>query len=327
MTRVWTARFNIDCLVEAAEAVALEADSWPDRLPAWIDRCGETRAYVTSWFASRQRLTLSKLACVLAKRSGPVADALRIALSRIIVTKERGASIARDTSHSRPHRVFSDNDFDVRSGFLRSASVLAGKLYSERLRGSAVVNVGDARHMEHLPGNSIDAVITSPPYLNAIDYMRGHRLALVWLGFTVRDLRSVRSSSIGTEVSGVRRTEISPTAILQDAVDLILLPSRERGMITNYALDIHAFMSEVKRVVRRDGELIVVVADSCLKGVSISNAAINRSAAEMVGLRLQEIVKRDLPPAHRYLPPPSSVRTEPLAKRMKTESVMVFRPM
>src|SRR3712207_7608036 len=43
------------------------------------------------------------------------------------------------------------------------------------------------------------AAITSPPYLNAIDYLRGHRLSLVWLGYRIGDLRLTRAVSIGAE--------------------------------------------------------------------------------------------------------------------------------
>ena len=29
---------------------------------------------------------------------------------------------------------------------------------------------------------SVDLTVTSPPYLNAIDYLRGHKMSLVWMG-------------------------------------------------------------------------------------------------------------------------------------------------
>jgi len=42
-------------------------------------------------------------------------------------------------------------------------------------------------------------VLTSPPYLNAIDYLRGHRLALVWLGHELGPLKEIRANSVGAE--------------------------------------------------------------------------------------------------------------------------------
>jgi len=45
----------------------------------------------------------------------------------------------------------------------------------------------------------IDVVITSPPYLNAIDYLRGHKLSLAWLGYKISDIIPIRSNNIGAE--------------------------------------------------------------------------------------------------------------------------------
>ncbi len=44
-------------------------------------------------------------------------------------------------------------------------------------------------------------IITSPPYLNAIDYLRGHKLSLVWMGQSIARVRNIRSTNIGTEKS------------------------------------------------------------------------------------------------------------------------------
>lgn len=324
MARVWTTPLNDPDLTAAARDVVDQARELAAANPPWMDGCRETQAYADYWFAPKQADQMRRLALVLAGRIGPVSDALRIALSRIIVTKERGASIARDASHSRPHRVFFDNDYDVFGGFLQSAARLAVKLHGDRLVGPAVVNVGDARRMHHLPSASVDIVITSPPYLNAIDYLRGHRLALVWLGSSVRDLRTVRAASIGTEISKPLSTDVDAEHLLRNAGDLGCLPQRERGMISRYAGDIYLLMRELSRVLRAGGEALLVVGNSCLKGVAISNAAINVAAAERAGLRLRGVVERALPSAHRYLPPPSGEEGASLAKRMRTETVLAF---
>lgn len=51
--------------------------------------------------------------------------------------------------------------------------------------------LGDARLLESIPKNSIDIVITSPPYPNEKEYTRNSRLELVLLDF-VRDQESLR---------------------------------------------------------------------------------------------------------------------------------------
>ncbi|MEI2740567.1 MAG: hypothetical protein V9F01_17470 [Chitinophagaceae bacterium] len=66
-------------------------------------------------------------------------------------------------------------------------------------KGKINVQLGDARNLKEVDDKSVSAIITSPPYLNALDYMRGHKLSLVWLGYRIDDLGEVRSNSIGVE--------------------------------------------------------------------------------------------------------------------------------
>src|SRR5437764_985997 len=65
--------------------------------------------------------------------------------------------------------------------------------------GRVSVGLGDARALEDIGDGTVDVVLSSPPYLNAIDYMRGHRMSLVWLGHRVGELRAIRADSVGSE--------------------------------------------------------------------------------------------------------------------------------
>jgi DNA modification methylase len=61
-----------------------------------------------------------------------------------------------------------------------------------------VITRGDARALP-LADGAADLILTSPPYLNAIDYMRARGLTLVWLGYPLDVLRDARGGAIGTE--------------------------------------------------------------------------------------------------------------------------------
>jgi DNA modification methylase len=327
MARVWTTPIDAEELRAAAtelvtRAKAMQADKVV--LP-WIDTDRETRDFVDYWFGQEQQGDLRRLGCALFGIEGLLGDALRIALSRTIITKDRGASLARDVSHSRPHRVWERNNFAVIEGFLRSVRRLARQLEDQPPPGNVRAEVGDARRLTAVAAESIDAVVTSPPYLNAIDYLRGHRLALVWLGHRVGDLRAVRSDSIGAERRPDRKSDAAVARELCAALEpLDGLPDLERLMVERYVLDLDAVMAEVRRVLRCGGKAVLVVGNSCVRGVFVKNAAAVSAVAKRLDLRLEYEVERDLPPNRRYLPPPGVAKPSDLKKRMRTETVLTF---
>ena len=137
MTRAWTTAVPAFRLIHDAHeiverAASLERSAVP--LP-WLDV--ETDKFARYWFAPAQIETLSRLSAVLKTCRYRSRDLLKVCMSRVIVTKDRGASLARDVSHSRPHRVALQNDFDVYEGFMRAARLVA-KRSEERRVGKGV---------------------------------------------------------------------------------------------------------------------------------------------------------------------------------------------
>lgn len=327
LTRVATSKLRGSSVERRGQAVldwldSAEGEQSSQSFPPWIEEDPDTRAFVDSWFLDAQARPLSGIASKLASEAGPVSDALRVALCRTIVTKERGASLARDTSHSRPHRVFWDNDYDVRSGFERAVRHVAAWLDSAGVQRRAQVQVGDARRLPKALEGKVDLVVTSPPYLNAIDYLRGHRLALVWMGHSIATLRKRRSDSVGAE-----RKLSSPApqvlAIARAGAPLGDLPSREKGMLYRYAADMQVVSRQLAKALRVGGGATMVVGNSTLRSVFIRNSECAIEAARLSGLRLVSESERELPASHRYLPPPDAGGSA-LAERMRTEAVLSF---
>jgi hypothetical protein len=248
---------------------------------------------------------------------------LHLALSRIIVTKQAGASLAWDVSHSRPHRVRDDNDFDVYQGFRKAVTRLADLLDAETLPKGGAIKRGDCRNLSTLKRGSIDAVVTSPPYLNAIDYLRGHKLALVWMGHSIPSLRNIRAGAVGTERAGTLGKP-DEAAELENAVRSIRkLPQRQRAIVHRYAQDAALMVREMRRVLAADGLMVLVLGDSNLRGVPVHNSRIFRHIATQNGFVLDEQRKRPLQSNRRYLPIATS--SGALAKRMKVEVMQAYR--
>ncbi|WP_219807462.1 hypothetical protein [Streptomyces sp. SM14] len=323
MASVWSRSTSYQGLAAAAESVIARSRMLHAKhieLP-WIDEDEETGQFISFWFAESQRQELRKIAYVLNKESSAFADPLRLALSRIIITKDRGASLARDVSHSRPHRVGATNDFSVTEGFVKAALQIERRL-STSVPDSASVSLGDARRLDGVADGSVDLVVTSPPYLNAIDYLRGHRLALVWLGYKIGDLRKIRGSSVGAEKCLRDQDEALGPLVLETEVES--LSTRMQGILYRYAKDMLDISSELRRVLKSKAPAVLVVGNSTVRGTFVDNASVARRAAESVGFSTAEITERELPNNRRYLPPPSTAGAA-LDKRMRKEVILTLQ--
>ena len=294
----------------------------------WIDQDKETADFVRYWFGPKQRVVLRRIAYALAAdhdpRDAAALDVIRVALSRIIITKDRGASLGRDVSHSRPHKTMETSTFDVLEAFERSVGRVRKLLKDSPPPGGVRVSQGDARKLHGVRPSSVDLVLTSPPYLNQIDYIRGHRLALVWFGHRCEDLRTIRGTSIGTERGLALSDEPDRVlSVVRAMAPAKGLSSRHASMIIRYAQDLLDVMAEVSRVLRPGGRAVMVVGNSCLRDTFIKNAHGAIRAGSDAGLMLEAKVERRLPVRRRCLPLPSKA-SAPLGRRMRTESIVTL---
>jgi SAM-dependent methyltransferase len=317
------ARRVLDRAMSSARSLRLSA-----AYPRNADK--ETKAFTRYWFDGTNRRQLTALAdAIRATRDTIVRRSLWCAFSRLIITKQASAAMALDVAHSRPHRVDDRTPIRPLEHFLRAVeTVLKASpfIIGKTDHPPAVIEPGDARKMP-LENESIDVVITSPPYLNAIDYLRGHKFSLAWMGHRVSDLRSVRSTNIGTEVAaGDQLKEADVAAAMRRLGKLKGLPARERGQIGRYLSDMSVVLGEIYRVLKPGGEAVLVVGDNTRRGVFIKNS---NAIVHLGGLRGLELIhrrQRALPPNRRYLPPPSGTkRGDFLDGRLRKEVLLAFQ--
>ncbi len=287
----------------------------------------ETRDYISFWFDDRSRVEIASLAQgISAEKSVLIRNILWCSLSRMIITKSKGVSLAMDVSHSRPHKVYLEAPLSALSGFLVSVRKVLRTAPFGRGCGKPKARIvrADARSLPH-ENESIDFVITSPPYLNAIDYMRGHRMSLVWMGYLVRDLREIRSNNVGT-LAGFRGTQISELENITGAVsDARNLRPSHKGMLSRYITDMDRVCEEITRVLKRGGQATFVVADSKLEGVAVQNSLAISLIAKKHKLKHVRSRTREIDARHRYLPAPKHLLSgAALQARMREESIMTF---
>lgn len=328
MTKAWTSKIHEAGFLKASDKIFTASkvlNSQKINLP-WIDEDQQTKDFIKFWFASRQIADLRKLSYKIYNNKHKYATLYKIALSRLIITKSKGASLAADVSHSRPHKVREQNDFDVLTEFQKSCSQIAKAISTEKLKGEIQIRKGDARNLKTIHNNSVDSIITSPPYLNALDYMRGHKLSLVWLGHNINSLATIRSTSVGAEKAPNKNANIIQAKDIVDQIqDFDSLPVRTQNMVYRYALDMDNIVKESSRVLKKNRNATFVIGNSSLKGVYIDNTLIAEGAAHACGLKLIDSKEREIPQNKRYLPPPRGAENTGLNARMRTETILTFK--
>lgn len=333
ISRVWTTAINVEAVQDTAATVLEHARRiftslrTRDAYPRNADK--ETRQFTRYWFDDYARRQLASLATAIERtQDRTTREALWCAFSRLIISKQSGASLAMDLSHSRPHRKFKRAPAKPFRKFLSAVDRVTTNCIDgrSRTRGPAAqVYEGDARHLD-LRDRSVDLVITSPPYLNAIDYVRCSKFSLVWMGRTVGELRRLRSTAVGTEVAMDAREDQEIQSILSGLKLQPKLPARQEAMLARYINDMQRAVSETSRVLAGNGRAVYVVGENTVRGTFIRNATIVEAVASNAGLRCTARRSRDLPENRRYLPPPSKQsETATLSNRLRREVILTFR--
>jgi DNA modification methylase len=232
-----------------------------------------------------------------------------------------------DLSHSRPHREFTRAPVKPFNRFISAVEAVVNNC-PQRGTGiigpATVVKCGDARNLDIADG-SIDLVLTSPPYLNAIDYMRCSKFSLVWMGYNINELRAIRGEGVGTEVSSEEAMESEWVKYLVKQLGLKpALSCRDYALLARYVLSMGQTITEVSRVLCKGGRAVYVIGDSTVRGTFIRNSSIVASLAQSHGLSLVSRETRILPENRRYLPPPKQTFSNSMDMRMRREVVVVF---
>ena len=129
----------------------------------------------------------------------------------------------------------------------------------------------DARRLEDYDDNTFDLALTSPPYLNAVDYPRTHQLEMYWLGMANGSLQDLKSQHVGTEIVLAKDyVSLHKTgyALADETIGEIYAMDKRRAFIaTKYILDMAANLREVYRVIKPGAAYVVVVGNNLVRGI------------------------------------------------------------
>ena len=187
--------------------------------------------------------------------------------------------------------------------------------------GVAVPEGGDARALP-LTDASADLAVTSPPYINAVDYPRTHQLEMYLLDLSPpgEPLAEAKRRHIGTEVVKVsdysQRYEYGLPALDALVADLYAVDRRRAYIVHRYFVDMERNFREVHRVVRPGGRYVVVVGNNLIRGREVPTYDYLMAVAERTGWSVETYFASEV--IRHYIKVPRK-------ERINTDWVLVLR--
>lgn len=270
---------------------------------------------VEFWFSPVHRAVLGALVALANSfTDARHKDVVDLAVSSSIVRKwPNTISQARDIDHSRPHRVLRKNlslesQFDIFRKALKGIALSLRTLNAppkNHLYSTQVIQGDAGQTLAALEPNSVDYVLTSPPYLNAIDYPRAHQFSQWWLWPDRKALP--RKHYIGLRPGGKDADTIEHCRELVPARISGLSWIRETSKPTyvalcRYVVDMDSVISGLARVLRPGKPATFVVANNAIRGNEIPVVEIVTDLLERNGFAGIAAHKREINRSRRRYP-------------------------
>ena len=286
---------------KARRSCALERPRLEDALAERFS--GKTRSFVDYWFRPTTQLELvALLEAIDSCAPAGTRQFLHMVLSSTIIAKSGGVSLARDLAHTRPHRVPDKKPVCAFDEFAKRLKIVLASGGQPESTAEAHILARSAENTG-LPAESVDLVVTSPPYANnAIDYMRAHKFSLVWLGWKIEELTNIRAHCLGHDAKAERDWPDLPAQCEDTIHRLSTVDKHKAAALRRYFGEMSGVLAEMRRVLKPGKAAIVVVGSSTLRGIDVGTHKGLAAVATSVGFQLAHIGVRRLDRDKRMMP-------------------------
>jgi DNA modification methylase len=150
-----------------------------------------------------------------------------------------------------------------------------------------------------LAGNSVDFIVTSPPYLTAQKYIRTHKLELLWLGLLKEEeLLPLDKELIGTEhvpVSDINFDKLIGVKSIDSLIKWAERRSRERAaLVYKYFENMGKAMQEMHRVLRPDAYAVIVIGNNTVLKKKVNTYNLLTDLSSSIGFKEVLVLKDDI---------------------------------
>lgn len=159
-------------------------------------------------------------------------------------------------------------------------------VYNTKNANIEILNEDSRKHLS-IPDNSIDIILTSPPYGDSkttVAYGQFSRLSLQWLDFDYdNEIRNIDKISLGgIKLKSLEHELDSPT------LDSVIHQIKEVGNgrandVLSFYVDFNKCVHEFERVMKKDGILCFVVGNRTVNGINIPTDVIISELFQSIG--------------------------------------------
>jgi site-specific DNA-methyltransferase (cytosine-N4-specific) len=244
------------------------------------------------WF---QKNVLNELAIIKAHidllSDEKLKDYLYAGFSSIIVPFSNQESDTRFAAKNKDIKNF--RTFD---GFSKKVEAMNKRIldFSNKSYDSKVnVFLADTTNIDFIEDDSVDHIVTSPPYANTYDYYLYHKFRIYWLGF---NLDKTRDQEIGSRNRH----------------------SSKKEDISTFKDSLSKCMKELQRVLKKGKYAVIVIGDSIIRGKLIRADELMKDVAKKTRFRSIRTISYKLSENSKMFNPT-------FANKDKLEHIMFFK--
>lgn len=172
------------------------------------------------------------------------------------------------------------------------------------LKTIAKMKLRDSTKRFPLKDNSVDLIITSPPYVTSYEYADLHQLILLWLGddphrysrwYTyAQQYQSFREKFVGTKLGGPNKGSKFLGIFAHHIINQLPNTKQYGKSVSKYFSDMQKSFREMYRVLKPGKKACIIIGNTTLVGVEIRNAEVAVEQMQELGFIIKHVIKREL---------------------------------
>lgn len=253
---------------------------------------GDSEFFDSDVFADvlRCRALIDDIGCA----SPLTARFLTIAVLRALIPASR--LIRRGDLRFKTEKELARGRVELRDEIRETLAMIARDIKGlSPIKQPPILLLENAKILDRIPALSIDAVITSPPYLNGTNYFRNTKVEL-WFLRCLKEQDDLARFRFGSMTVGINDVtvgkpigEMPPGAApVLKALEAKAYDVRIPRMVACFASEMHAMLQALADHTRKDGTIVIDIGDSAYAGVHVPTDRFISESLEAAGFELSD---------------------------------------